>query len=88
MNILKLAVFSVVVVSTGVFADTTIKTEHLKNKAEQQEAQVYNRTEETTHKVKNRLEEKKLQAENRLKNGGEATTTDKVKENSQKAWNR
>ncbi|ELX2904625.1 hypothetical protein QKX65_005219, partial [Salmonella enterica] len=43
---------------------------------------------ETTHKVKNRLEEKKLQAENRLKNGGEATTTDKVKENSQKAWNR
>ncbi|ENT9331007.1 TPA: hypothetical protein ACXLVU_004229 [Salmonella enterica] len=40
------------------------------------------------HKAENRLEEKQQQAENQLKDGGEATTTDKVKENSQKAKNR
>ncbi|HBB8100069.1 TPA: hypothetical protein J8772_005275, partial [Escherichia coli] len=35
-----------------------------------------------------RIEEKQQQAENRLRNGGEVSTTDKVKEDAQKAWNR
>ncbi len=88
MNAFKTLFLSALLVSTGVLADSSTHTGSLKNQASQQAEKISNRAEEAAHKAEHRIEEKQQQAENRLRNGGEVSTTDKVKEDAQKAWNR
>ena len=83
MNAFKTLFLSALLVSTGVLADSSTHTGSLKNQASQQAEKISNRAEEAAHKAEHRIE-----AENRLRNGGEVSTTDKVKEDAQKAWNR
>ncbi|WP_249508024.1 hypothetical protein [Escherichia coli] len=85
MNAFKTLFLSALLVSTGVLADSSTHTGSLKNQASQQAEKISNRAEEAAHKAEHRIEEKQQQAENRLRNGGEVSTTDKVKEDAQKA---